>query len=159
MKHSGFGIRGGFSWDFPSQEKILIPGILNLMGFLQKSLGSRSRKSPGLKKNHKKLRESESYRDRDTKYERLFTTNFSKQKNQVTLMFRICRRYQQCTSCVAMDEAGKTINNGNGPEECNWESGRYEISFVQGQIRVDCENNKTKCGVNLCKVRNTFKLI
>lgn len=63
----------------------------------------------------------------------------------------ICRRYQQCTSCVAMDEAGKTINNGNGPEECNWESGRYEISFVQGQIRVDCENNNTKCGVNLCK--------
>jgi len=61
----------------------------------------------------------------------------------------ICRRYQQCTQCVAHDESGK--GSGSDNSECNWESGRYEISFVQGSNRVDCSANLNDCGINLCK--------
>ena len=63
----------------------------------------------------------------------------------------ICLKYQQCTRCVQHDEAGKMITNEDGKVECNWENGRYEISFIQGQQRVDCSANANKCGVNLCK--------
>ena len=58
-----------------------------------------------------------------------------------------------CTQCVANDEKGNNVNaDGGGKTECNWETGRYEISFLAGQIRVDCASNKGKCGTNLCKV-------
>lgn len=62
----------------------------------------------------------------------------------------ICQKYQQCTQCVKFDQTGKDIDNGDGPTECNWGNGRYEISFVQGSERVDCTSNKGDCAVDLC---------
>ena len=37
---------------------------------------------------------------------------------------------------------------------CDWQNGRYEIAFVQGQERIQCNNpvNDTPCSLNLCKV-------
>ena len=41
-----------FSWEFPiPRKKIPIPGILNPMGFLPKSVGSQSREFPGIFEN------------------------------------------------------------------------------------------------------------
>ena len=59
---------------------------------------------------------------------------------------------EKCTKCVQVDEAGKLIDNGGDEKvECNWEEGRYEISFLVGQVRVDCTQNKG-CGGKLCSV-------
>jgi len=60
-------------------------------------------------------------------------------------------KYQRCTRCVQNDEIGSLITNENGQQECNWENGRYEITFVQGQTRVDCIQNSNDCGTNLCR--------
>ena len=52
------------------------------------------------------------------------------------------------------DEAGKLIDIGGIKDvECDWENGRYEISFQAGSDRVFCDLNKSDCGVNLCKVK------
>ena len=68
-------------------------------------------------------------------------------------IYRICARYQQCTRCVQTDEAGQLVDIGGIEDvECNWENGRYEISFQAGSDRVFCDLNKNDCGVNLCKV-------
>jgi len=63
----------------------------------------------------------------------------------------ICKKYQQCTRCVRHDQEGNTIQTNGEERECNWENGRYEISFVQGQDRIDCTQNLTQCGIDLCK--------
>ena len=50
----GFGVKAevAFSWEFPiPRKKIPIPGILNPMGFLPKSVGSQSREFPGIFEN------------------------------------------------------------------------------------------------------------
>ena len=61
-------------------------------------------------------------------------------------------KYQQCTKCVQNDEIGNLVEIGGiSPVECNWENGRYEISFLVGRERIFCEQNANDCGINLCK--------
>ncbi|CAG5078609.1 Oidioi.mRNA.OKI2018_I69.PAR.g9033.t1.cds [Oikopleura dioica] len=61
----------------------------------------------------------------------------------------ICQRYQRCTQCVAHDQSGSTVNVEGEQLACNWENGRYEISFDSGTGRVKCGGNGP-CGTKLC---------
>jgi len=61
----------------------------------------------------------------------------------------ICQRYQRCTQCVAHDQEGSLVTVSGEQVACNWENGRYEISFDAGTGRVDCRNNNG-CGKKLC---------
>ena len=73
-------------------------------------------------------------------------------------MYRICHRYQQCSKCVAIDNAGTLIAG----EECAWDTARYEIDFDADTGRMGCDLNnvkKNQCGFNQCTERLELFLI
>merc|ERR1712203_278263 len=64
----------------------------------------------------------------------------------------ICKKYQACTRCVAVDN----VDFLTGPQklECTWESARYEIDFDSGSDQFTCLESATdQCGMAQCSER------
>jgi len=70
------------------------------------------------------------------------------------ILFRVCKKYQRCSKCVALDTADTLTNNG---DICDWETSRYEISFNANLNRMDCSSDASDglCGMAQCK-ENVF---
>ena len=59
-----------------------------------------------------------------------------------------CRSWQQCKKCVEIDSTAAT---------CDWDTGIiYEIGFDPIRFRIDCKNELTECGKNLCEASDMF---
>ena len=64
----------------------------------------------------------------------------------------ICKKYQACSRCTAVDNEGELTAQG---EVCSWSTARYEISFDGDSSRFFCDPKTTKstCGQNQCSER------
>jgi len=62
----------------------------------------------------------------------------------------ICKRYQACSKCVAIDNEGELTAQG---EVCSWSTARYEIAFDADSSRFGCDDKSTKseCGRGQCQ--------
>ena len=64
----------------------------------------------------------------------------------------ICKKYQACSRCTAVDNDGTLTAQG---EVCSWSTARYEISFDGDNGRFFCDpaTTKSQCGQNQCSER------
>ena len=63
----------------------------------------------------------------------------------------ICKQYQQCSKCVALDNANEFSAHG---QACAWDTAKYEVDFDPDTQRMTCNEIASggSCGVSQCMV-------